>query len=140
MNEGVEILLARMDSHPDEFDEYGPWAWVFNSVVAEVESRRGVSPVMNVYNRVSFLSDEELHALLNKYKALQARAFTNKVMSQLLNPPQLDTVPELPNDYMWNTLGSSGTVSSAQTLLNTQLKGAVTGTLTGVQHPVKVKK
>ena len=134
MNEGVEILLSRMDSHPDEFDEYGPWAWVFNSVVAEIESRSGVSPVTNVYNRVSFLSDEELHALLDKYKALQARAFTNKVMSQLLNPPQLD------NDYMWNTLGSAGAVSSAQTLLNTQLAGAVTGTLTGVQHPVKVKK
>lgn len=134
MNEGVEILLARMDSHPDEFDEYGPWAWVFNSVVAELESRSGVSPVMNVYNRVSFLSDEELHALLDKYKMLQSRAFTNKVMSQLLNPPQLD------NDYMWNTLGSSGTVSSAQTVLNTQLKGAVTSTLKGVQHPVKVKK
>lgn len=123
MNEGVEILLARMDSHPDEFDEYGPWAWVFNSVVAEIESRSGVSPVTNVYNRVSFLSDEELHALLDKYKMLQSRAFTNKVMSQLLNPP---------DQYGLSAIGGGVIgISSAQATMNTQVAGAFSTQLAG---------
>lgn len=86
MNEGVEILLARMDSHPDEFDEHGPWAWVFNAIDMEINARTMSTPAS--HTRVSFMTDEELDVLWSKFQQLQASVFTNKIMSQLLNPPE----------------------------------------------------
>lgn len=86
MNEGVEILLARMDSHPEEFYDHGPWSWVTDAVMGEFETRSQGMPA-DIYQRAAFMTDEELAALRDKYQKLQATHFTNRVMQQLLNPP-----------------------------------------------------
>jgi hypothetical protein len=91
-NKGVEILLNRMDSHPEEFTERRNlgsrtrWDWLIEQV-----SRR----VLNGHKSDSkyrldlpFLSDEEVDALHDKYQQLQGQAFTNRIMSELLEEPE----------------------------------------------------
>jgi ssRNA-specific RNase YbeY (16S rRNA maturation enzyme) len=91
-NKGVEILLNRMDSHPEEFTERrnlgarSRWDWIIEQV-----SRR----VLNSHKSDSkyrldlpFLSDEEVDALHDKYQQLQGQAFTNRIMSELLDEPE----------------------------------------------------
>jgi hypothetical protein len=40
MNEGVKIILARMETNPEDFftvhKEYNPWRWIFDDSVREV--------------------------------------------------------------------------------------------------------
>jgi hypothetical protein len=91
-NKGVEILLNRMDSHPEEFTERrnlgarSRWDWIIEQV-----SRR----VLNGHKSDSkyrldlpFLSDEEVGALYDKYQQLQGQAFTSRIMSELLDEPE----------------------------------------------------
>jgi ssRNA-specific RNase YbeY (16S rRNA maturation enzyme) len=91
-NKGVEILLNRMDSHPEEFTERRNlgsrtrWDWLIEQV-----SRR----VLNSHKSDSkyrldlpFLSDKEVDALHDKYQQLQGQAFTNRIMSELLEEPE----------------------------------------------------
>ena len=74
MNQGVEILLARMDSHPEEFidDVRGEWRWLTNQLEGPA--------VGGLY----FLTDEEKIALHEKYSSLVREQFTKNIMQQLL--------------------------------------------------------
>lgn len=96
-NKGVLILLNRMDSHPEEFTERrnlgarSRWDWIIEQVSRRVlNGHKGDSK-----NRLDlpFLTDEEVDALHDKYQQLQGQAFTNKVMSELLDEPE-DTLTE----------------------------------------------
>lgn len=87
MNQGVEILLARMDSNPDEFvswDGYvvGKWDWIMRDVQKRALGNR--VDLEDGVVRVPFLSDEEVKALWNKVESLRADQFTKKVMRTLL--------------------------------------------------------
>lgn len=85
MNQGVQMLLARMDSHPEEFSpQFGAdglenrWVWVMDDVQRRVCGRDlAVVPL-------PFLSDEEAQTLYDKFVALQGDAFTQYVMRELL--------------------------------------------------------
>ena len=100
MNESVELLLKRMESHPEEFAyEWGPssaaqgkWDYV----------RHGVHERMNYIRRMQagaesgkeygyvylpalpFLSDAEVETLYDKFNELNAKAFHNYVMSVIV--------------------------------------------------------
>lgn len=83
MNRGIEILLARMDSHPQEFSNdimlgrYGRWNAVIDQVLAVGGSFTG----------------EEREALTTKLREMEREQFTQRVMKQLLNGPEvLNTV------------------------------------------------
>lgn len=87
MNQGVEILLARMDSNPDEFvgvewPNKSRWDWVMD------ELRNRIIPTKEGQERghvpLRFLSDEEVNALWDKLESLRADQFTNRVMETLL--------------------------------------------------------
>lgn len=91
-NKGVLILLNRMDSHPEEFTERrnlgarSRWDWIIEQVSRRVlNGHKGDSK-----NRLDlpFLTDEEVDALHDKYQQLQGQAFTNRVMSELLDEPE----------------------------------------------------
>ena len=77
MNQGVEILLARMDSHPQEFcsgtmdGRYGRWTAAIDKVIAIGGSFTG----------------EERLALSAKLRDLERTKFTQDVMKQLLKDP-----------------------------------------------------
>lgn len=87
MNKGVEILLERMSSNPDEFLPIVPegglpdkWADIISSIYARKNGREGYSPFYDL----SFLSDADVDALFNKLQEIRGDHFTKCVMSTLL--------------------------------------------------------
>ena len=82
MNQGVEILLARMDSNPDEFMAGRKWNWV----VTDLQNRVHPTPEMKKegYLPLRFLSDDEVRTLWEKLESLRADQFTKAVMQTLL--------------------------------------------------------
>jgi len=89
MNQGIRLLMARMDTHPAEFEiAFGPdgspkvpnrlhpqherWRWAIRLLV-EREPPPGL------------LTVEEVRLLRKKYWALQDTAFSNHVMSCLID-------------------------------------------------------
>ena len=77
MNDGVKILLARMDSHPEEFAD------MFDSPVRRTSSRwQGIMKILEAEG--GFLSEEDKTALLDKYHSIQGDNFTQYVMRELL--------------------------------------------------------
>ena len=82
MNAGVEILLGRMESHPEEFqwdNGTARWDWLMRMMTGE----KGYANEPWGYN-LSFLPDEEIQALTTKFKSIQGEAFTRSVMRELL--------------------------------------------------------
>jgi len=79
MNQGVEILLARMDSHPQEFSNeimlgrYGRWSAVIDQVLAVGGSFTG----------------EEREVLTKKLREVERERFTQQVMKKLLDGPEV---------------------------------------------------
>jgi hypothetical protein len=70
MNDGVELLLERMATHPEEFttkDFSGYSRW---------------SRLIDYYDNV--LTDDERHALKTKQKELLRKELTQAVMQELL--------------------------------------------------------
>ncbi len=78
MNQGVEILLARMDSHPQEFDggsslgPYGRWTRTIERVLAIGSN----------------FTKEERDALTEKLRGIARESFTQEVMKKLLDEPE----------------------------------------------------
>lgn len=103
MNKGVEMLLRRMESHPEEFaDTYDPyrdrgtegkWDSIIREVLHRVEvidrdnghkdASNGVHP--RRYGKpLGYLSDEEILTLLAKLDETRAKVFEHRVMATLL--------------------------------------------------------
>lgn len=77
MNQGVEILLARMDSNPEEFTTArGKWDWIMDGV-----NRRVAGKDKDV---LAYLTDEETRALYDKMQVLARDGFTRNVIATLL--------------------------------------------------------
>ena len=88
---GVNILLQRMETHPEEFfvkdtervniGRDPKWHTVLTSVmqVKFIESARG---------EASYLTDAEVDALWEGYRKIRRKAFDDYVMDTVLNPEQ----------------------------------------------------
>jgi hypothetical protein len=89
MNKGVQILLDRMDSNPDEFEQDPllgrKWRDIIEKVFQRVLAING-DPDVEVYykHQLEFLSDEEVLAVYAKFKSIRADEFTRDVMARLL--------------------------------------------------------
>jgi hypothetical protein len=81
-NKGVEILLNRMKSHPEEFIDDLRWGWVIIPLLDRVNGV--VSTTHHPRTPLAFLSDEEINSLYDAYMALQGGAFSKRVMRELL--------------------------------------------------------
>jgi hypothetical protein len=84
MNKGVQILLERMSSNPDEFiptlrDGY-PAKW--RDILLPVEMRTNGGKEYK--DQLPFLNDKEIKALWDKMQSLQGELFTKQVMNTLL--------------------------------------------------------
>jgi hypothetical protein len=84
MNKGVQILLERMSSNPDEFiptlrDGY-PAKW--RDILLSVEMRTNGGK--DYKDQLSFLNDKEIKTLWDKMQSLQGELFTKRVMNTLL--------------------------------------------------------
>lgn len=104
MNHGIDIVLARMDSHPEEFEvppnrynmtypRSSKWEWLTDAVCARVEQQ---SARKAVYSKgelgrvitMPWLSDEEVELIYTKFVEIQRGAFNKQVMHTLLQPPE----------------------------------------------------
>jgi hypothetical protein len=91
MNTGVEILLKRMDSHPEEFQGVGKGVRlrVYGNDDDYDVSRRWDGLISAALNS-TFLTDEEREALLNKLSSIQGEAFTTAVVEELTRDPSTE--------------------------------------------------
>jgi len=81
MNQGVQILLDRMDTNPEEFEEgnYSKWADIVGAVHARVhspEAHKNTAPL-------PFLTDHEVNALYDKLEDVRRENFTADVLRRL---------------------------------------------------------
>lgn len=100
MNKGVQILLERMSSNPDEFiptlrDGYpAKWRDILLSVEMRTNGGKGYK------DQLPFLSDKEIKALWEKMQSLQGDLFTVRVMDTLLRDAheyeRLEAMEQLP--------------------------------------------
>jgi hypothetical protein len=84
INKGVQILLERMSSNPDEFvpDIQGKYPPKWRKIILSVEMR--VKGGKDYEDQLQFLNDKEIKALWQKMQQLQGELFTKQVMNTLL--------------------------------------------------------
>lgn len=84
MNKGVEILIARMETNPEDFD-YGGRFSTYGETLSEMAN--GLTQSVRV---LYFLPEEDRTALIGAWNEHMRQKFTNKVMQTLVeDPPQL---------------------------------------------------
>ena len=132
MNQGVQILLERMSSNPDEFvpDIFGAYPRKWRDMINDIEYRvrsKGLQPKADEMPVVPlpFLNDEEIDALWNKMQQLQGDLFTKKVMNTLLTDTR-----ELSSSFLGNPLSASDLDALSNISISPiQNTGAVSGTI-----------
>lgn len=84
MNKGVQILLERMRSNPDEFvpNVQGGYPDKWRNIILSVEMRTNGGK--DYRDQLPFLSDDEIKALWDGMQQLQGELFTKRVMNILL--------------------------------------------------------
>jgi hypothetical protein len=133
INQGVQILLNRMDSHPDEFvpdlQSHYPHKW--RALLLKVDMR--IKGGKDYDDQLQFLSDAEIIALYNKMQSIRGDLFTKEVMATLLADEERN-LGELSSSLLQPTgatitsgtgIGGRGTGS---VMVNS---GAVSGTIIG---------
>lgn len=124
MNKGVDILLQRMESNPDEFASdhlYGgypkKWASILEKVQMRVASLQDPARAeMHYKYQLPFLSDDDILAVWAKLNDIHGDQFTKQVMGILL--AEEEEVPETLR-YQSNNRYGSGNYHSSSSLGNT---------------------
>ena len=90
INKGVQILLERMSSNPDEFvpDLRNGYPPKWRNILLSVEMRTNGGK--DYKDQLSFLNDKEIKALWLKMQELQGELFTKQVMNTLLRDAEED--------------------------------------------------
>ena|SRR5210317_1474976 len=95
MHKSMEILMARMESHPEEFDytfrntQLNPdkrWDFVIKPLFERAESMVRGEPSF----QLCFLSDEEVAQVFHKLMLVQGDTTTQRVMNELLRDNKVD--------------------------------------------------
>lgn len=89
MNKGVQILLERMESHPDEFYLNSRASLKWRDIVEQIYQRadgqfNDPDAKPHWKHLLHYLSDEEILKLRTKMQAIRADEFTKDVMGRLL--------------------------------------------------------
>ena len=80
MNQGVQILLDRMDTNPEEFDDYtGKWG----DIIGAVHARKSIPETHSKDAPLPFLTDPEVNALYEKLEDVRRENFTADVLRRL---------------------------------------------------------
>jgi len=100
MNKGVQILLERMSSNPNEFipDMFGEYPSKWREIIMAIQMR--VNGGKEYKDQLPFLNDREVKALWEKMQSLQGELFTKRVMNTLLRDAhdyeKLEAMKQLP--------------------------------------------
>ena len=98
MHKSMEILMARMESHPEEFDitfrhtsltYRSRWDFILKPLMDRCEAIARGEPSFCV----AFLSDDEVREVFYKLMSVQGDACTQKIMNELLSDVRSDRVP-----------------------------------------------
>lgn len=89
MNEGVRILLERMETHPQEFNYGILLKW--SDIIKEIMKHAKGEP-----NAVPFLDDDEVKAIYDKLRDLERQEFTAQVLRKLADTPEEPEQLDLP--------------------------------------------
>lgn len=90
MNKGVQILLERMQSNPEEFipdwrGDYPPkWKRKLDAIARRATHIHATKKDPDYYPELPFLSDKEILELWNDMQNILANRFTEEVMATLL--------------------------------------------------------
>lgn len=110
MNDGVKILLERMQTHPEEFNgEVNKWGSL-------------------LLNYKCYLDPEDANALNEGINKLLQQKFTEKILEELVDPKK-SGLEDVINQYRAKGIASVGqTLASSTALSNTVWNGGVTAT------------
>lgn len=130
MNKAAEILLQRMETHPDEFySNHTKWTFAKNAIInryMEVHElvTKAYPPVPVQPYQICPFTDEEVEALHAKLKQIVGEEFLSTVLNNLLKEPE--------PDYVNQGYAAATSYPSTHTLtssLGSQLKQALSGNL-----------
>jgi hypothetical protein len=118
MNKGVQILLERMSSNPDEFvpSLKGGYQHKWRDILISVEMR--VNGGKDYKDQLAFLTDKEVKALWEKMQSLRGDLFTKQVMNTLLSESVEDNFP-------YANVSAPTTIVPLQTLTTTELRATL---------------
>ena len=110
MNKGVEILIERMGSNPDEFVPTKPygnpppkWREFISAMFARKQGAKGESP----FHDLPFLSDEDVEAFHTRLNEIRSDHFTKQVMATLLDTPDDSSHKEDSFAYTHKSIGKT---------------------------------
>jgi hypothetical protein len=91
MNKGVEILLARMESNPEEFipDLMGAYPVKWRKVLVDIRARMHDK---SYRSDLTFLTQEEVKMLWAKMQSIQGDLFTKHIMNTLLQDESYESM------------------------------------------------
>ena len=99
-NQGVQILLDRMDTNPEEFDDYaGKWG----DIIGAVHARKSIPEAHSKDAPLPFLTDPEVNALYEKLEDVRRENFTSDVLRRLADTPKEITQQELWDKPIYST-------------------------------------
>lgn len=93
MNKGVQILLERVKSNPEEFtpDITGRYPDKWRAILQQVEARANGE----VPNYLDFLNDAEIQEVWQALVQVRRDQFTKQIMNTLLRESDLELSPSL---------------------------------------------
>jgi len=95
---GVQLLLQRMQSHPEEFDvaNNSKWLWFVDALVGTLYTPTDAL-TYPLHRQLRFISREDLEMLYAELSKMQGSAFTDRVVLGLygVEHPDLMTVPQV---------------------------------------------
>lgn len=80
MLEGVQIILERMKTNPEEFDQHGRWGWLVGLIYDGADKYP--------------LTDEEISAIKDRLLVINRDRFNQRVLRTLVDEPLPMTVGE----------------------------------------------
>jgi hypothetical protein len=111
MNKGVQILLERMSSNPDEFipDIRGRYPTKWADMLMSIQMR--ASKDKEYKDQLPFLNDWEIEALWRKMHEIQGELFVKQVMNILLQDADSKELSFFSAQPLGASLGGTVTIS-----------------------------
>ncbi len=125
MNQGVQILLDRMDTNPEEFEDYsGKWG----DIIGAVHARKSIPAGHSKDAPLPFLTDPEVNALYDKLEDVRRENFTADVLRRLADAPREQIQEDLfdSRSYTTNVPLGGGALTSTTGAVGTWGKSSVT--------------
>ena len=101
---GVQILISRMESNPEEFTTGDKWYWIMSKVV---DAKR--NPTHHA-NTLPELTPEEINALFDAYTPFLRKKFDDSVLREVLSSEEKElsySVTSAPPAVLGNSHGAT---------------------------------